>query len=44
METDNPITFAAKHDPDTMYFHQAVKQSDAPQFAEAIVNEINGHV
>eukprot|EP00957_Ditylum_brightwellii_P025248 1911403-Ditylum_brightwellii.AAC.1 len=26
MEMDIPIAFAAKHDPDTMYFHQAVKQ------------------
>eukprot|EP00957_Ditylum_brightwellii_P144037 10975346-Ditylum_brightwellii.AAC.1 len=41
---DDPIAFAAKHDPDTMYFHQAIKQPDAPQFIEAIVKEINGHI
>eukprot|EP00957_Ditylum_brightwellii_P164289 12507552-Ditylum_brightwellii.AAC.1 len=44
MEMGNPIDFAAKHDPDTMYFHQAIKQLDAPQFVEVIVKEINGHI
>eukprot|EP00957_Ditylum_brightwellii_P200990 15321019-Ditylum_brightwellii.AAC.1 len=44
MEMDDPIAFAAKHDPDSMYFHQAVKQPDASTFIEAIVNEINGHI
>eukprot|EP00957_Ditylum_brightwellii_P039321 2974903-Ditylum_brightwellii.AAC.1 len=41
MEMDDPIAFAVKHDPDNMYFHQAVKQTDAPQFVEAIVKQIN---
>eukprot|EP00957_Ditylum_brightwellii_P179239 13654855-Ditylum_brightwellii.AAC.1 len=41
MEMDDPIAFVAKHDPDTMYFHQVIKQPDAPQFVEAIVKEIN---
>eukprot|EP00957_Ditylum_brightwellii_P199181 15183348-Ditylum_brightwellii.AAC.1 len=27
-----------------MYFRQAVKHSDAPQFVEAIVNEISCHI
>eukprot|EP00957_Ditylum_brightwellii_P156179 11887705-Ditylum_brightwellii.AAC.1 len=27
-----------------MYFHQAIKQPDAPQFVEAIIKEINGHI
>eukprot|EP00957_Ditylum_brightwellii_P161074 12263570-Ditylum_brightwellii.AAC.1 len=44
MEIDDPIAFAAKHDPDTMYFHQAIKQPDAPHFVEAIVKEIKGHI
>eukprot|EP00957_Ditylum_brightwellii_P013342 1007879-Ditylum_brightwellii.AAC.1 len=43
MEMNDLIAFAAKHDPDTMYFHQAIKQPDDPQFVEAIVKEINGH-
>eukprot|EP00957_Ditylum_brightwellii_P166903 12703402-Ditylum_brightwellii.AAC.1 len=41
MEMDEPIAFAAKHDLDTLYFHQAIKQPDAPHFVEAIVKEIN---
>eukprot|EP00957_Ditylum_brightwellii_P021672 1633833-Ditylum_brightwellii.AAC.1 len=44
MEMDDPIAFAAKHDQDNMYFHQAIKQPDAQQFAEAIVKEIDCHV
>eukprot|EP00957_Ditylum_brightwellii_P169999 12939230-Ditylum_brightwellii.AAC.1 len=44
MEMDDPIAFAAQHDPDNMYFHQVVKQPNAPQFVEAIVKEINGHI
>eukprot|EP00957_Ditylum_brightwellii_P039763 3010344-Ditylum_brightwellii.AAC.1 len=27
-----------------MYFHQAIKQPNAPQFVKAIVKEINGHI
>eukprot|EP00957_Ditylum_brightwellii_P200215 15262658-Ditylum_brightwellii.AAC.1 len=44
MEMDDPIAFVTKHDPGTMYFHQAVKQPDAPQSVEVIVKEINGHI
>eukprot|EP00957_Ditylum_brightwellii_P131910 10058887-Ditylum_brightwellii.AAC.1 len=44
MEMDDPIVFAAKHDPDTIYFCQAVKQPDAPQFIDAGGKEINGHI
>eukprot|EP00957_Ditylum_brightwellii_P090073 6859643-Ditylum_brightwellii.AAC.1 len=29
MKIDNLVAFVTKHDPDTMYFHQAVKQPDA---------------
>eukprot|EP00957_Ditylum_brightwellii_P112465 8574251-Ditylum_brightwellii.AAC.1 len=36
MEMDDLIAFVTKHDPDTMYFHQAIQQPDAPQFVEAI--------
>eukprot|EP00957_Ditylum_brightwellii_P202822 15331928-Ditylum_brightwellii.AAC.1 len=36
MEMDDPIAFAPNHDPDTMYFHQAVKQPDAQQFVWAM--------
>eukprot|EP00957_Ditylum_brightwellii_P095659 7288350-Ditylum_brightwellii.AAC.1 len=44
MEMDDPIAFAAKHGPDTMYFHQAIKQPNAPQFVETIIKKINGHI
>eukprot|EP00957_Ditylum_brightwellii_P096125 7323441-Ditylum_brightwellii.AAC.1 len=44
LEMDDPIAFVAKHDPDTLYFYQAFKQLDAPQFVEAKVKEINGHI
>eukprot|EP00957_Ditylum_brightwellii_P177937 13553148-Ditylum_brightwellii.AAC.1 len=44
MEMDDPIAFATKHDPGTIYFHQAIKQLDAPQFVEAIAKEITGHI
>eukprot|EP00957_Ditylum_brightwellii_P116119 8857695-Ditylum_brightwellii.AAC.2 len=44
MEIDDLMAFATNHNPDTMYFHQPVKQPDAPQFIEAIVKEVNGHI
>eukprot|EP00957_Ditylum_brightwellii_P008523 646817-Ditylum_brightwellii.AAC.1 len=44
VEMDDPIVFAAKHYPDTMYFHQAIKQPDAPHFVEATIKEISGHI
>eukprot|EP00957_Ditylum_brightwellii_P212226 15367107-Ditylum_brightwellii.AAC.2 len=44
IEMDEPIAFAMKHDPDTIYFHQAIKQPDALHFVGAIVKEINGHI
>eukprot|EP00957_Ditylum_brightwellii_P136927 10442513-Ditylum_brightwellii.AAC.1 len=42
MEMDDPIAFATKHDSNNMYFHQAVKQPNAPHFVDAIVKEIKG--
>eukprot|EP00957_Ditylum_brightwellii_P071835 5460241-Ditylum_brightwellii.AAC.1 len=41
MEMDGPIAFTAKHDPDTKYFQQAMKQLDAPQFVEAKTKDTN---
>ena len=40
----HPIAFHAEMVGDTMYYHQAMRQPDAPQFMDAIVKEINGHV
>jgi hypothetical protein len=42
---DDPFAFAAsKSDPDTMYYHQAVKQPDAKEFKKAMQKEIDDHV
>jgi hypothetical protein len=42
---DDPIAFAAsKSDPDTMYYHEAMKQDDAQQFREAMQKEVDDHV
>jgi hypothetical protein len=40
----NPIAFHAKMMGDIMYYHQALQQPDAKQFANAVVKEVNGHV
>ncbi len=40
----NPIAFHAEMMGDIMYNDQALQQPDAKQFANAIVNEVNGHV
>jgi hypothetical protein len=40
----HPIAFLAEMVGDIMYYHQAIKLSDAPEFVEAIVKEVNGHV
>ena len=36
----NPITaYAASADPDTMYYHEAMREPDAPEFRNACVQE-----
>jgi hypothetical protein len=40
----NPIAFHAEMMGDIMYYHQALQQPDAQQFANAIVEEVNGHI
>jgi hypothetical protein len=40
----NPVAFHAKMMGDIMYYHQALQQPDAKQFADAIIKEVNGHV
>jgi hypothetical protein len=40
----NPVAFHAEMMGDIMYLHQALKQKDASQFVDAVVQEINGHV
>ena len=34
---------ASKSDPDTMYYHEAIRQEDAQQFQEAMQKEIDDH-
>jgi len=40
----DPIGFKASTNPDTMYYHQAMKTPDKEQFISAIVKEINDHI
>jgi len=40
----NPIAFHAKMMGDIMYLNQALQQSDAKEFVQAAVKEVNGHV
>jgi hypothetical protein len=41
----DPIAFLARtSDPDTMYFHQAIRQPDCEEFIKAIIGEINDHI
>jgi hypothetical protein len=44
-EMSDPIAFLARtSDPDTMYFHQAIRQPDREEFIKAIIKEINDHI
>ena len=40
----NPITFHAEMMGDIMYLEQALRQSDAKEFVQAVVKEVNRHV
>jgi hypothetical protein len=40
----NPIAFHSEMMGDVMYYHQALQQPDAKQFANAVIKEVNGHV
>ena len=42
-DMSNPISFAASSDPDTMYFHEAMKAPDAKEFLKAMSKEFNDH-
>jgi hypothetical protein len=43
-QTSDPIAFASSNDPDTMYYHQAMRQPDRDEFVKAIIKEVNGHI
>ncbi|KAL7479730.1 hypothetical protein ACHAW6_008691 [Cyclotella cf. meneghiniana] len=40
----HPVAFHAEMMGDIMHLHQALQQPDAPQFVQAVVREINGHI
>ncbi|KAL7475408.1 hypothetical protein ACHAW6_001324 [Cyclotella cf. meneghiniana] len=40
----HPSAFHAEMMGDIMHLHQALKQPDAPQFIQAVIREINGHI
>jgi hypothetical protein len=41
----DPIAFLSHHsDPDTMYFHEAIRQPDREEFIKAMIKEINDHI
>jgi hypothetical protein len=40
----DPIAFAGSGDPDTMYWHQAMKGSDKAEFLKAAQEEVKSHV
>jgi hypothetical protein len=42
-EMMDPIAFLAKTDPDTLYYHQAMKATDAKHFRKAMQGELNDH-
>jgi hypothetical protein len=40
----NPIAFHAEMMGDILYLQQALRQSDAKEFMQAVIKEVNGHV
>jgi Reverse transcriptase (RNA-dependent DNA polymerase) len=42
---DHPLmAYAASSDPDTLYYHEAMKAPDAPEFLKAMQEEVNGQM
>jgi predicted SnoaL-like aldol condensation-catalyzing enzyme len=39
----DPIAFLAKSDPDTLYYHQAMKAPDSKEFCKAMQGEVDSH-
>ena len=40
----DPISFAAKTDPHSMYYHQAIREPNCRQFINTMVDELNDHI
>lgn len=43
-EMEHPLAFMASSNADTMYYDQAIRQPDAPEFVKAIIKEVNDHI
>jgi hypothetical protein len=43
-DTHPMLAYAASADPDIMYYHQAIKEPDGPQFVKAMVEEVTDHL
>jgi len=43
-ESNDPISFLAKTDADTMYLYQALREPDRDQFIKAVIREVNNHI
>jgi ABC-type amino acid transport substrate-binding protein len=42
---DHPLlAYAASSDPDTLYYHEAMKAEDAPEFRKAMQEEVDGQM
>ena len=39
----DPVAFAASSNPDILYYHEAMKAEDAPEFEKAMAKEIASH-
>ena len=42
-DMSDPISFAASLDPDTLYYHEAMKAPDAVEFIKTMSKEFNDH-
>jgi hypothetical protein len=43
IDVQDPLSIMASVEKDTMYWHEAMKQHDAPQFWDAAMDEITTH-
>jgi len=41
---DDPISYLAKTDSDTMYLHQALQEPNRDQFIRAVIKEVKDHI
>ena len=41
---DDPIAFKVTYDPDTMYYHQAMRALDKNKFVKVMIKEVEDHI